>query len=167
MKSTQTVRNIFIGGALFILGYGTHFLIANSQKHPVPETAEPVANDTLRSRAPVPPPNSSINYTEILKGKFILKGADYAGLDFVDQNTLTWTNELFPMDPDTMKLRWLSNDIFMGIFTGSREDSCQPNIWIRKVESFAGGELKIKYLETSLTYTQNEILTFNKEYAEQ
>ncbi len=167
MQNTKTIRNAFIGLALFISGFLLRVLLAPAKKEPAKTEVEAVVNDTPRTNVSAPVLGSSTDYAKVLKGKFILKGADYAGFNFVDSETLTWTNELFPMDPDTMKLRWLSANIFAGTFTGISQEGCPPLIWIRKVESYSGEVLKLKELQTSLKDFNEETLTFSKDYSDE
>lgn len=105
------------------------------------------------------PLEMSENFSKKLNGKYILKGADYAGFDFIDNNTLTWTNEMFPMDPDTMRLKWISKDTFIGTFTGQKKD-CPPNIWINQVISYDGYKLVLKDIETGLDNSKDDLKTF-------
>lgn len=100
------------------------------------------------------------DYSKELKGKFILKNADYAGFDFVDDKLLTWTNEMFPMDPDSMRIKWISKDIFVGTFIKEKKDECPPRNWINKVEYFDGNKLILKDIWTGWGDSKDEVKTF-------
>ncbi len=105
-------------------------------------------------------PKKTINYSKLIKGKYILHGAEYAGFDFIDDKTLTWTNEMFPMDPDTMKLKWISEDIFVGTFTKKHNGDCPPNVWVNKVISYDGQTLILKDIWTGWNDSKDEVKTF-------
>ena len=106
------------------------------------------------------PLEMSENFSKKLNGKYILKGADYAGFEFVDNKTLTWTNEMFPMDPDTMRLKWISKDIFVGIFIEKHNENCPPNVWVNKVVSYDGHKLILKDIWTGWGDSKDDLKTF-------
>ena len=56
------------------------------QKIEVPDSKIPTENpkQTVDKKS-----NQNTDFSKIFKGKFILKGADYAGFDFVDNQTIT------------------------------------------------------------------------------
>lgn len=104
------------------------------------------------------------DYSKILKGKFILAGSQYAGFDFINDKTVSWTNELFPLDPDTMRLKWISDDLFVATFTKFiNKDNCPPRNWVRKIEFFDGNKLVIKDIWTGWDEYKDSTETFYKE----
>ncbi|TDX83083.1 hypothetical protein [Epilithonimonas xixisoli] len=102
------------------------------------------------------------NFSKTLKGKYILAGADYAGFEFIDSNTITWTNEMFPMDPHSMRLKWIDGNTFVTIFNQSEDDDCAPPVWIRKVEFYDGNKLVIRNFWTGRKDLKDSSETFYK-----
>lgn len=107
--------------------------------------------------------SEEIDYSKKLKGKFILEGADYAGFDFVDSKTLTWTNELFPNMPDTMRLKWIDNNTFVGTFIDADGTDNAPGNMLNDVEYFDGHKLILKDIWTGQYDYKDDIKTFYKE----
>ena len=108
-------------------------------------------------------PETTNGFSKELNGKYILEGAEYAGFDFIDHKTLTWTNELVPMYPDTMRLKWVSEDVFVGIFTKKHNEDCSPNVWVNKVVSYDGKTLVLKDIWTGWGDSKDELKTFHLE----
>jgi hypothetical protein len=88
--------------------------------------------------------SEEINYAKLLKGKYILRGADWAGFEFMKGNRATWTNELFPNDPDTMRINWINNNTFVATFISGLTEDCPPNVWIQQVVSLKGKNSNFK-----------------------
>lgn len=105
---------------------------------------------------------SKNNYAKLLKGKFILAGSDYAGYEFIDAKTIAWTNELFPMDPDTMTLKWIDESTFITKFTKRTNKDCSPVIGVLKVVSYDKGKLVLKDYWTGWNDKKDEVSTFHK-----
>lgn len=103
-----------------------------------------------------------IDYSKILKGKYILDGADYAGFEFIDSQTISWTNELFPMDPDTMRLVWIDKNTFIGTFKRQNE-FCPPGFCINRVISCDRNKLESIEINTDWIKYDEQINVFYKE----
>lgn len=167
MNKKQLLTYSLIGIVCFVLGYWTKTL--NSEKKsmsstqakselqnvPVTETQE---NEVQGSTS-----NEEINYAKLLKGKYILRGADWAGFEFMKGNRATWTNELFPNDPDTMRINWINNNTFVATFISGLIEDCPPNVWIKQVVSLEGKKLKLQEINTSWVDLEQDVLTFVKE----
>jgi len=167
MNKKQLITSIIIGIVCFIIGYWAKTLnsektiisstqaVGEEQKNPVDET-QVVATQESTS-------NEEVNYAKLLKGKYILRGADWAGFEFMKGNRATWTNELFPNDPDTMRINWINNNTFVATFISGLTEDCPPNVWIKQVVSLEGKKLKLQEINTSWVDLEEDVLTFVKE----
>ena len=167
MNKKQLFTYSLIGIVCFIIGYWAKTLnsekttisstqaIGEEQKNPVYETQE-VATQESKSK-------EEVNYAKLLKGKYILRGADWAGFEFMKGNRATWTNELFPNDPDTMRINWINNNTFVATFISGLTEDCPPNVWIKQVVSLEGKKLKLQEINTSWVDLEEDVLTFVKE----
>lgn len=107
--------------------------------------------------------STEINYAQRLKGKYIIDGAHYAGFDFVDAKTIGWTNELFPNDPDTMRLDWINKNTFVCTFNRASDTNCRPMTWIQQIVSLEGSKLKMKEINTGWNSSYENVQLFFKE----
>jgi len=167
MNKKQLFTYSLIGIVCFIIGYWAKTLnsekttisstqaIGEEQKNPVDETQEV---ETQESKS-----KEEVNYAKLLKGKYILRGADWAGFEFMKGNRATWTNELFPNDPDTMRINWINNNTFVATFISGLTEDCPPNVWIKQVVSLEGKKLKLQEINTSWVDLEEDVLTFVKE----
>jgi hypothetical protein len=167
MNKKQLITSIIIGIVGFVLGYWAKTLnsekttisitqaIGEEQKNPVDETQDIATQESTT--------NEEINYAKLLKGKYILRGADWAGFEFMKGNRATWTNELFPNDPDTMRINWINNNTFVATFISGLTEDCPPNVWIKQVVSLEGKKLKLQEINTSWVDLEQDVLTFVKE----
>jgi len=167
MNKKQLFNYSLIGIVCFIIGYWAKTLnsekttissiqaIGEEQKNPVDET-QVVATQESKSK-------EEVNYAKLLKGKYILRGADWAGFEFMKGNRATWTNELFPNDPDTMRINWINNNTFVATFISGLTEDCPPNVWIKQVVSLEGKKLKLQEINTSWVDLEEDVLTFEKE----
>lgn len=167
MNKKQLLTYSLIGIVCFVLGYWAKTLnsdkmtMSNTQVNsevqnlPVDTTQEIAVQESTT--------NEEINYAKLLKGKYILRGADWAGFDFMKGNRATWTNELFPNDPDTMRINWINNNTFVATFISGTIDDCPPNVWIKQVVSLEGKKLKLQEINTSWLDIEEDVLTFVKE----
>lgn len=160
MKSKTLITILLTGVIFFALGFFGKDFYQKKRKIEVPASKTPVENpkQTVDKK-----PNQNTGFSKILKGKFILKGADYAGFDFVDNQTITWTNEMFPMDPDTMRVKWIDERTFVATFTQKVNDDCPPANWIRKIESYDGYQLVIRNYWTGWGESPDTSEVFYKE----
>jgi hypothetical protein len=151
----------------FALGFWVKSL--NSKEKSTVIAAEQTDEKTSQSSGPAnklkqaDTETEDINYSKLLKGKFILKGADYAGFEFMKGNLATWTNELFPNDPDTMRINWINNNTFVATFISDLSEDCPPHLWIKQVVSLEGKKLKLIEINASWVDYKEKVLTFVKE----
>jgi hypothetical protein len=167
MTKKQLITSFIIGIVFFVIGYWAKTLnsekttisstqaIVEEPKNPVDETQE-IARQESASK-------EKVNYAKLLKGKYILRGADWAGFEFMKGNRATWTNELFPNDPDTMRINWINNNTFVATFISGLTEDCPPNVWIKQVVSLEGKKLKLQEINTSWVDLEEDVLTFVKE----
>ncbi len=167
MNKKQLFNYSLIGIVCFVLGYWAKTLnsekttisstqaIGEEQKNPVDETQVVATQESTTKE--------EVNYAKLLKGKYILRGADWAGFEFMKGNRATWTNELFPNDPDTMRINWINNNTFVATFISGLTEDCPPNVWIKQVVSLEGKKLKLREINTSWVDLEEDVLTFVKE----
>ncbi len=167
MNKKQLLTYSLIGIVCFVLGYWAKPL--NSEKKSMSSTqakgeVQIVPDDETQEIAvQESTTNEEINYAKLLKGKYILRGADWAGFEFMKGNRATWTNELFPNYPDTMRINWINNNTFVATFISETIDDCPPNVWIKQVVSLEGKKLKLREINTSWVDIEEDVLTFVKE----
>lgn len=167
MNKKQLLTCSLIGILCFVLGYWAKSL--NSENKSISSTqanseVQNVPDDEAQEiEVQESTSNEEINYAKLLKGKYILRGADWAGFEFMKGNRATWTNELFPNDPDTMRINWINNNTFVATFISGTIDDCPPNVWIKQVVSLEGKKLKLREINTSWVDLEEDVLTFVKE----
>lgn len=141
-------------------------------KKPVKDGSSVVKIDSLQNgiksnlnekKSPSEGNTEDVDFSKMLKGKFILKGSDYAGFEFIDTKNISWTNEMFPMDPDSMRLKWIDKHTFVATFRKSSGNDCPPSNWIRKVEYYDGNKLILRNFWTGWNDLKDESETFFKE----
>lgn len=167
MYKNQLLTISLIGILCFVLGYWAKTLNSDKMTKSSTQVNSEVQNlsvDTTQENAVQESiSNEEINYAKLLKGKYILRGADWAGFDFMKGNRATWTNELFPNDPDTMRIIWINNNTFVATFISGLTEDCPPNVWIKQVVSLEGKKLKLREINTSWVDLEEDVLTFVKE----
>lgn len=167
MNKKQLLTCSLIGILCFVLGYWAKSL--NSENKSISSTqanseVQNVPDDEAQEiEVQESTSNEEINYAKLLKGKYILRGADWAGFEFMKGNRATWTNELFPNDPDTMRINWINNNTFVATFISGTIDDCPPNVWIKQVVSLEGKKLKLREINKSWVDLEEDVLTFVKE----
>ena len=97
--------------------------------------------------------NKTENFSTKISGKYLLKGANCAGLNFISKNLATWTNEIDCGHPDTLQLRWLDNATFYTQDIIRLNEECPPRVWIYQVVSFDGIHLILKDIWTGWGFT--------------
>jgi len=107
------------------------------------------------------------DFSSKISGRFIMKGANSAGFDFINSSTVLWTNEIAPFQPDTLKIRWLDNSTFMTRSTERINMDCPPLVWIYQVISFDGQHLIVKDIWTGWNQHDDERTEFIKQTNEQ
>lgn len=167
MNKKQLLTCSLIGILCFVLGYWAKSLNSENKSISSTQAYSDVQNlpvDTTQDGAvQKSTTNEEINYAKLLKGKYTLRGADWAGFDFMKGNRATWTNELFPNDPDTMRINWINNNTFVATFISGLTEDCPPNVWIKQVVSLEGKKLKLQEINTSWVDLEQDVLTFVKD----
>lgn len=162
VKTKYLLIAIVLGVAFFTLGF-----YANKP----PKDNESLKTDTIltntqTAKNDIYPEQSSASskkdYAKILKGKFILESSDYAGYHFIDTKTISWTNEMFPMDPDTLHLKWIDENTFITKSIKRTDKNCAPAISILKVVSYDGYKLVLKDYWTGWNDRKDELNTFHQ-----
>lgn len=168
MKTTNNLLTILL--CLFCLFLGFAGARIFQQKKDTPKIYQEKIDtfkkkmDSVSTQKPASAANKiNTDYSKILKGKFVLDGAEYAGFDFIDSKTITWTNEIFPMDPDSMRLKWIDEKTFVTTFARFISKDCPPRNWVRKVEYYDGKKLIIKNFWTGWNDSKDYNETFYKE----
>lgn len=87
---------------------------------------------------------NSKNYSEKLRGRFVLKGAECAGFTFKDDKTVLWTNELFCNQPDSLSIQWINAATFITKSTEKHDSACPPKISIYEVVTYNSTGLTLK-----------------------
>lgn len=163
MKSKYLLITVIFSTFFFALGFfinrpsgnSNALTDSNSVARPVEKAVVPTNETSDKSKT---------NYAKMLKGKFILAGSDYAGYEFIDSKTIAWTNEMFPMDPDTMSLKWIDESTFITKFTKKTNKECAPVIAVLKVVSYDDGKLVLKDYWTGWNDSKDEVSTFHQSY---
>ncbi len=107
------------------------------------------------------------DFSSKISGRFILKGANSAGFDFINSSTVLWTNEIAPFQPDTLKIRWLDNSTFMTKSTERINLDCSPVVWIYQIISFDGQHLIVNNIWTGWNDYDDKQTEFIKAINEQ
>ena len=167
MNKKQLLTYCLIGIVCFVFGYWVKTLNSREMTITRPKEKSEVQNipnnEMQEIAVQASTTNEKINYAKLLKGKYILRGADWAGFEFMKGNRATWTNELFPSDPDTMRINWINNNTFVATFISGLKEDCPPNVWIQQVVSLEGKKLKLQEINSSWVDVEEEVLTFVKE----
>lgn len=167
MNKKQVLINSLISIVCFVFGYWIKTLnsVEMTITHPKEKSYVQIVPKKEKQEIAVQASktNEEINYAKLLKGKYILRGADWAGFEFLKGNRATWTNELFPSDPDTMRINWINNNTFVATFISGLKEDCPPNVWIQQVVSLEGKKLKLQEINTSWVDVEEEVLTFEKD----
>jgi len=107
--------------------------------------------------------NKTEGFSGKISGRFIMKGANSAGFDFINATTVLWTNETAPLQPDTLKIRWLDHATFMTRSTERINKDCPPLVWIYQVISFDGHQLILKDIWTGWNDHDDERTEFTRQ----
>ncbi|MBG9378800.1 hypothetical protein I5907_21400 [Panacibacter sp. DH6] len=105
----------------------------------------------------------SNSFAHAVSGHFILTESNCAGLNFINNDIVLWTNEIACNDPDTLKIRWLSDSTFMTRSTLRIDKSCPPRVDIYKVVSFDRKHLTLKSIWTGWNEAKDENLELIKQ----
>lgn len=162
MKSKTIITILLTAIVFFALGFfGKDFYQNKFKSENIPLNRN--QSDSTQTKVETKTENQNTDFSKVLKGKYILDDADYAGFEFIDDKTISWTNEMFPMDPDTMRLKWIDEHTFVTTFTKNIEEGCPPRNWVRKVESYDGHKLVIRDYWTGWRESKDESEVFYKE----
>lgn len=148
MKTKYLFTPLILGTVFFTLGF--HSYKTNTENKP--EAAIIIAQKA----------QTKTDYAKVLKGKYVLTGANYAGYKFIDAKTISWTNEMFPMDPDTLSLKWIDENTFMTKSRKRTNKNCAPAVSILKVISYSNGKLVLKDYWTGWNDRKDELNTFHQ-----
>lgn len=165
MKIKQILLLVFTSVVFFIIGsFSFQYYLVNFNKNDHSEKPKQSITEDKESIKPDLKISDSeeIDFSKILKGKFTLKGSQYAGYEFIDAKTVSWTNELFPMDPDTMRLNWINENTFVAAFENPIE-KCPPVIWIQRIESYDGRKLMLKEVNIGWAESEEGVSIFHKD----
>jgi hypothetical protein len=158
MKGKTLLIVIITGLSTFILGWFLHGTMRPTNQTKDTQMIQGFIDtvsqaDTIKSN----------NFAHTVSGHFILTESNCAGFNFVNHDIVLWTNEIACSDPDTLKIRWLSDSTFMTRSTLRIEKSCPPRVDIYKVVSFDGKQLTLKGIWTGWNDFKDETLKFIKQ----
>lgn len=155
MKTKQITVILFLTISFFLLGFMAHkfgfsLQISNEKQKNVPtaDTSQYLENRDLSKE---------------LKGKYMLEGAEYAGFEFINAKTISWTNEMFPFDPDTMRIKWIDNNTFFTTNTRNIGAGCAPTNSFYKVTYYDGSMLRIMEYWSGWGELEDEVKSYSKQ----
>jgi len=93
------------------------------------------------------------------KGRFVMDGANCAGLDFVSETEIKWVNEL-GCSSSTWRSEWINDVSFFMVETEQHTESCPPRVSVYTVLSFDGTQLKLEDHNTLWGNFPSEVLVF-------
>ncbi len=158
MKGTTFLTTTAVGLLTFLLGWFLH----GKMKVLIPTKDSKMTSgfiDTVSHGDRV----KSNNFAYTLSGHFILKESNCAGFNFINKDVVLWTNEIACNDPDTLKLRWLSDSTFMTRSTLRMNSDCPPRVDIYKVISFDRKHLILNSVWTGWNENKDETLEFERQ----
>lgn len=158
MKSKRFFIIIIVGLFLIVIGWFLHVKMQSSIHLKDTQMVQGFIDTVSQADA-----IKNNDFARTISGHFILKESNCAGLNFLNQDTVLWTNEIACNDPDTLKLRWLTDSIFMTRSTLRINESCPPRIDIYKVVSFDGKHLILNSISTGWNDNKDEKLELLKE----
>ena len=158
MKGKTTLLIIITGLLTFILGW---FL--NSTIRPSNQTKDTQVINAFIDTVSKADTIKSNNFIHTVSGHFVLAESNCAGFNFINRDIVLWTNEIACNDPDTLKIRWLSDSTFMTRSTLRINESCPPRVDIYKVVSFDGMHLNLKSIWTGWNDAKDESLELLKQ----
>lgn len=103
-----------------------------------------------------------VNYSQLLKGKYVLAESNCAGFEFVNSKTVLWTNEIQCDYPDTLKIKWIDNKTFLTIQTTKSTEVCPPKVDLYKLVSLEQNTLTLKSIWTGWNEFKDEELILKK-----
>lgn len=83
---------------------------------------------------------------------YLIEDASCAGFCFVNDSILTWTNELFCNDPDTLCYQWISESMFFTKQIHPHAENCPPRIDLHQVLKADGQGMVLLNFGTSWNY---------------
>jgi hypothetical protein len=148
-KQTTILFVIIVGLLTFGLGW---FL------HDMKYLAEGVKADgkRLESLQTLKTNNKAGNIT----GKFIIKDANCAGLNFINDTLVSWTNESDCKHPDTLKLCWIDSSTFFAKDIKPVTENCPPRVSIYQVVTFDQQHLILKEIWTGWNSFKDDKIEF-------
>lgn len=97
-----------------------------------------------------------------IQGRFVLKGSHSAGFDFVSPTTVLWTNERFPFEADTLKIRWINDSTFLTRSTDRWNEQCPPIVSVYQVIFYDGHKLVLNDIWTGWNEFDDDVEEFYK-----
>jgi hypothetical protein len=85
-----------------------------------------------------------------LRGRYLIKGTDCAGFEFLSENEVIWRNESACFVPDTLGLFWLENDSFLVKDLNRKKGNpdCPPVVRYFRVSQMEGPNLNLTEIWT-------------------
>lgn len=97
---------------------------------------------------------------ENISGKFIINEASCAGLNFINDTLVSWTNENDCEHPDTLKLCWIDKVTFFTKDIKRVTENCPPRVSIYQVVTFNQQHLIVKEIWTGWNNFKNDKIEF-------
>jgi hypothetical protein len=158
MKGKTFLTIIIVGLLTFLIGWFLHGIMRPSNQTKNTQ----IINSFIDTVSQADTINGN-NLAHTISGHFILNESNCAGFNFINKDTVLWTNEIACNDPDTLKLRWLSDSTFMTRSTLRINESCPPRVDIYKVVFFSGRHITLKSIWTGWNDAKDENLELDKQ----
>jgi hypothetical protein len=108
-------------------------------------------------------PAPTTNKTAHLSGRYLLAESNCAGFQFIGDNKALWTNEMACNEPDTLKLYWYSETMFMTKSTKIINESCPPIVDVYTIIADDGKQLTLKAMPTGWVDGEGQTMQFTKQ----
>jgi hypothetical protein len=158
MEGKMFLTTIIVGLLAFLFGW----FLRDRMKPSNPTKNSQMTNGFIDTVSQVDTIKNN-NFAHTVSGHFILNESNCAGFNFINKDIVLWTNEIACNDPDTLKLRWLSDSTFMTRSTLRINNNCPPRIDIYKVVSFDGKHLILNSIWTGWNDNKDETLELLKQ----
>jgi len=158
MKEKKLLSLVIVGLLTFISGWFLH-----SVMRPSNQTKDPQIMNAIIDTVSIHDGMKSNNFAHTVSGHFVLTGSNCAGFNFINNEIALWTNEIACGEPDTLKIRWLSDSAFMARSTLRIDKNCSPKVDIYKVVFFDGRHLTLKSIWTGWNDAKDESLELFKQ----
>ena len=159
MKSKTLLISTIVGLLTFFIGWFLHDTVRPATEKAKDRQMINAFIDTVSKADTI----NSIDFAYRVSAHFILTESNCAGFNFISSDKVLWTNEIACNDPDTLKLRWLSDSTFMTRSTMKINEKCPPVVDVYKVVSFDGKQLILKDIWTGWNDFKDETLKLIKQ----